>query len=190
MILVAVALLGLLTVPLAGGRLSMLAALPLQQIWAVWASIAIQLLITVGGGHVPSDAATALHMVSYALSAWCLWSNRRLPGVWIVCLGGAMNLVAIAANGGSMPATAWAWRTAGLDIAAAGQFENSGVAAGARLWVLGDVFAVPHGWPFANVFSVGDIVIVVGLLVLVHRSCRPVTTSVAAVHEGSLAAAA
>jgi hypothetical protein len=31
---------------------------------------------------------------------------------------------------------------------------------------------VPHGWPFANVFSVGDIVIVVGLLVLVHDACR------------------
>lgn len=190
MILVAVALLGVLTVPMAGGRLSMLASVSLQKIWAVWASVAIQLLITVGGSHVPTGGAQALHMISYALSAWCLWSNRQLSGLWIVGGGGAMNLVAIAANGGSMPATAWAWRTAGLDVATVGQFENSGVATEARLWVLGDVFAVPHGWPFANVFSVGDIVIVVGLLVLAHRSCRPMATSTAAVDGRAMAAAA
>ena len=172
MILVAVSLLGLLTVPLAGGRLSQLAQLQLQQVWAVWASITIQLRITAAGPQVPVTVAHALHLLSYALAAWCLWSNRLLPGVWLVAAGGASNLVAIAANGGSMPATAWAWRTSGLAAATAGQFENSAVAHGSRLWFLGDVLAVPQRWPFANVFSVGDVIIVIGLLVLAHRSCR------------------
>ena len=173
MILVAAALVGLLTVPLAGGRLSRLAQLPFRAIWAVWASIAIQLSITLAGAHVPATAAELLHVISYALSAWCIWANRRLPGMWLVAVGGGMNLAAIVANGGSMPATAWAWRTSGLDAVAPGQFENSAVSTGSRLWFLGDVFAVPQGWPFANVFSVGDVVIVAGLLLLAHRACRP-----------------
>jgi hypothetical protein len=172
MILVAVSLVALLTVPITGGQLSRLGQLRLRHIWAVWASIALQLVITVGGSSVPATPAAAAHLASYALSAWCIWSNRHLAGVWLVAAGGASNLLAIAANGGSMPATAWAWRTSGLDAVADGQFSNSAIASGSHLWFLGDVFAIPRGWPFANVFSAGDVVIVVGLLVFVHRACR------------------
>jgi hypothetical protein len=172
-ILVAAALIGMLTVPLAGGQLSTLAQLPFRAIWAVWASIAIQVSITVAGAHVPATVAEVLHIASYALAAWCIWANRRLPGLWLVAVGGAMNLSAIVANGGSMPATAWAWRTSGLDLVAPDAFENSMPSSGSPLWFFGDVGAVPKGWPLANVFSVGDVVIVAGLLVLAHRACRP-----------------
>jgi hypothetical protein len=51
-------------------------------------------------------------------------------------------------------------------------FNNSGVVAHARLSYLGDVFAMPRGWPLANVFSVGDILLVVGTAVLLHRGSR------------------
>jgi hypothetical protein len=174
MILVAAALIGVLTVPLAGGRLAQLAGVQLRRVWTVWASIAIQLSITVGGLPVSAGIAEVLHLATYALSAWCIWSNRHLPGIWLVAAGGGLNLLAIAANGGTMPATEWAWRTSGLDVAAAGQFENSGISSGSPLWFFGDVFAVPRGWPFANVFSSGDVIIVIGLLVLVHSTCRPI----------------
>lgn len=176
MILVAVSLLGLATVPLAGGQLTRLGQLRLHHVWAVWASTAIQLLITSAGARVPHATAETLHLLSYALSAACIWWNRHLPGASLIAAGGAANVLAIAFNGGSMPATAWAWRTSGLDVAAAGQFQNSAASSGSRLWFLGDVFAVPHGWPLANVFSLGDVVIVAGLMVLVHRVCRPAAT--------------
>jgi len=193
-ILVAVALVGVLTVPLVGGRLSLLSGLRLHALWAVWVATALQLAITQGGSSVPSGLARTLHVASYVLSAWCIWSNRRLPGLWLVAVGGGLNLLAIATNGGSMPATEWAWRTSGLDVVAAGQFENSSISSGSRLWFFGDVFAVPRGWPFANVFSVGDVIIVAGLLVLVHRTCRPLQTSLsatpAATHDDPLHAVA
>ena len=54
----------------------------------------------------------------------------------------------------------------------ADHFENSNVVAGARLWWLGDVFAIPKGWPFANVFSVGDLIIVLAVAYLAHAWCR------------------
>jgi hypothetical protein len=40
-----------------------------------------------------------------------------------------------------------------------------------RLAFLGDVFAIPRGWPLANVFSVGDVLIAVGVVVAVHGIC-------------------
>jgi hypothetical protein len=41
------------------------------------------------------------------------------------------------------------------------------------LW-LGDIIPLPAG-PLANVLSIGDVVIFVGLLFLLHRTCRPPT---------------
>ena len=41
-----------------------------------------------------------------------------------------------------------------------------------RLPWLGDVFAIPRGWPLANVFSIGDVVIVVAVGYFAHMVCR------------------
>jgi hypothetical protein len=38
-----------------------------------------------------------------------------------------------------------------------------------RLLFLGDIFATPRDWPMANVYSVGDFVILLGVVVLLHR---------------------
>ena len=37
-----------------------------------------------------------------------------------------------------------------------------------RLLFLGDIFATPSSWPLYNVYSVGDVLIVAGVLVLLH----------------------
>ena len=37
---------------------------------------------------------------------------------------------------------------------------------------LGDVFAVPAWLPFANVFSIGDVLVLVGMTWVVHSACR------------------
>ena len=51
-------------------------------------------------------------------------------------------------------------------------FANSAYVANARLWFLGDVFAVPASWPFANVFSIGDVLIAVGAAWAIVASTR------------------
>jgi MFS family permease len=51
-------------------------------------------------------------------------------------------------------------------------FANSAPVAEPRLAFLGDIFAVPAGWPLSNVFSSGDVLIVLGALVLLHRVCE------------------
>ncbi len=170
MIIVVAAIVAVLTVPLTGRSLAPLANLSLRRVWLVWLSIGLQVLI-ISVFELPKWLGQPLHLGTYALSAAFLWSNRHLPGAWMLGVGTALNLIAIVANGGTMPASASAWRTAGL-ARAGNDFENSNIVHGARLPWLGDIFAVPKGWPFANVFSVGDVLVVVAITYFVHVWCR------------------
>jgi hypothetical protein len=97
--------------------------------------------------------------------------NRRVPGLVVLGAGGALNLLAIAANHGVMPASPAALRAAGV-APAPGEFTNSGALAHPHLLPLGDVFATPAGMPLHNVFSVGDVLILLGVLALLHRASR------------------
>lgn len=163
-------LLALVSVPLAGGRLSRLAELRVRGGALVAAALVVQVLVISVVPGVPGWAARAAHLGSYALAVGFLVANRRVPGLWVVGVGTAANAVAIAANGGVMPASASALRAAG-SVPVGERFANSTPVAGARLAWLGDVFATPTWFPLHNVFSVGDVLIVAGVLVTVHRVC-------------------
>ena len=175
MLLVYAALLIVATVPLAGGSLAALADVRLRGAAIVALALGVQVLITTVFPGLSDDVFRAVHAATYGLLAWFLWLNRRLPGVWIIGLGGLANAVAIVANGGVMPAAEGALATAGLPAETPGEFANSAAVGSPVLGWLGDVFAVPEALgPFANVFSVGDVVIAVGLAVALHRlAARP-----------------
>lgn len=161
----------LASVPLTGGSLARLADMRFAATPAIVAAIAIQVAVI---SLMPAGAPAlhdALHLLSYALAGWFVIANRRVPGVALVALGGALNLVAIAANGGVMPASRSALRAAGLP-ADTGAFTNSGALSHPRLSWLGDVFATPPHLFFSNVFSVGDVVLALGALVLLHNGAR------------------
>ena len=170
MIIVVASIAAVLTVPLTGRSLSPMATLALRRVWLVWLSIGLQVLITMLP-KFPNWLGQPLHLFTFVLSGAFVWSNRRIPGALLVALGAGMNLAAIAANNGTMPASAWAWRTAGFPVLV-GEFENSNVTESARLAWLGDVFAVPKDWPLSNVFSLGDIVIVFAVGYFAHMWCR------------------
>ncbi|MBI4882827.1 MAG: DUF5317 domain-containing protein [Actinobacteria bacterium] len=186
MIIVVAAVLTILTVPLTGRSLRPLAHLTIRRSWVIWASTVMQLLITLIPGF-PAALGEALHLLSFGLAGIFVWSNRHIPGELVIAAGGLLNLIAIVANGGTMPASAWAWRTAGF-APPSESFGNSSVVHAARLPWLGDVLAVPASWPFSNVFSIGDVIIIAGLGYLVHRTCRTAAT-ISAEASASLASA-
>ncbi|MDQ1423546.1 MAG: hypothetical protein QOD72_1044 [Acidimicrobiaceae bacterium] len=172
MILVVAVFLVTLSVPLTGGDLRKLRHLRLRGIGFVFGAIGLQLVVTtVASTMLPGALAEALHLVSYALAVAFLVVNRRVTGWWILSLGGGLNLVAIAVNHGVMPATTAALHRAGRDVVTDG-FSNSNAVAHARLAFLGDVFALPKGVPLANVFSVGDVLLVLGIGVVLHAAAR------------------
>lgn len=97
-------------------------------------------------------------------------ANLRLAGVPLIALGAASNLAAIVANGGYMPADPGALAAAGETIGEA--YSNSRVITDPALPWLGDVFALPAWMPLANVFSIGDVLISVGLAWAVAAAMR------------------
>ena len=152
------------SVPVLSGRLGALAAVQLRSGWVLGVALGIQVLvITVLPGGAPA-AHKVLHVSSYALAGVFVVANRRLRGLLLIGLGGLANLVAIVANGGVMPMSAAAARTAGMT--AEEGFANSAVLEHPVLAPLGDVFAVPSA-----VFSPGDVAILAGAALLVHTAC-------------------
>jgi uncharacterized protein DUF5317 len=162
-------LLLLLSVPAAGGRLGTFADVELRSVWLVVMAFGVQvLLVTV----VPEGDTTLhriLHLSTYGLAAAFVLRNLELRFVWVIALGGLLNFVAIAANGGVMPASRGALDAAGLSVQS-GSFANSDLVENAHVAFLGDVFAIPAGWPGANVFSVGDAVMVLGAFLVLHAA--------------------
>jgi hypothetical protein len=162
-------LLLLVTVPVAGGRLSRLEGVEIRGLPLVFAALAVQVvLVTV----VPEGNETfhrVAHLVTYGLAGACILMNLQLRFLWMVAVGGFVNFVAIAANGGVMPASRGALSAAGLDVRS-GEFANSDLVRHPHVGFLGDVFAIPAGWPGANVFSVGDLMMVAGVFLVLHAA--------------------
>jgi hypothetical protein len=155
-----------------GGDLRLLSTLEVRAKAAILGALALQVgIITIAPTAFPEWVASVLHLGSYGLAVVFLWCNRRLPALWIATAGGALNLLAITANGGEMPASSAALRSSGLAAKAKSGFTNSGNVAHARLAFLGDIFSVPKGVPFANVFSVGDIVLLIGAAAMLVSVC-------------------
>lgn len=159
----------LLTVPLAGGRLRRVEEIRLRWIWLPAVAFAIQVVIVTIAPEGDETLHRAAHLFTYALAGACILRNLDLRFVWIVALGGLLNLIAIGANGGVMPASRGALEAAGLDVRS-GEFANSDFVEHAHAWFLGDVFAIPAGWPGANVFSAGDVVMVLGAFLVLHAA--------------------
>jgi hypothetical protein len=154
-----------------GGRPSNLAGIRFR--WApliVLGFLAQVVLFTDAVAERVGDAGPVIYVATTALVGAAVLRNIRLPGVPLIVLGALSNLAAILANGGYMPATPDAM--ASLGKGAPTIYSNSAVVPDPGLPWLIDRFALPHGVPFANVFSVGDILLAVGVFVLVVSAMR------------------
>lgn len=134
----------------------------------IWAALAVQVVAVEVA--MPEGLAASLHVSTYVIALGFLWVNRRAAGVWVVAAGAFSNGLAIALNGGVLPASASAVASAGIDPDLA--FDNTAVLEHPVLPWLGDVFAWPAPLPLANTFSVGDVLIVAGVFVAAWTGTR------------------
>ena len=159
--IIPVAALTVLLLPLLlGGRTSRIAAVRLRHVAVIVAALGVQILIVelITG---PEALLQGAHIATYLAALWFLVVNRQIPGLWLIGLGAIANGVTITLNGGTLPARAGALRAAGIDPDP-DRFVNSGALAHPHLPWLGDVFAIPTPLPLANVFSIGDLLIIAG----------------------------
>lgn len=150
-----------------GGRVGNLAELRLRASWLFFVAIALQ-VVAFPAAFLPwrTDAGVAslLWLTSYAFLIVAAFLNRRIMGIPIVALGMCMNVAAIVANGGTMPVSPSAMHDAGRTAVTQ---ANSTAVADPRLEWLVDRWAAPDWIPLANVYSIGDVVIAAGAVVVV-----------------------
>lgn len=106
------------------------------------------------------DLGPWLYVASTAAVLAALLRNWRIPGLPIIAIGAISNFVAIVANGGYMPASPEAM--AALGKAPPEGYSNSVLLTDPALWPLTDILALPRWLPFANVYSIGDVLIGIG----------------------------
>jgi hypothetical protein len=153
---------GLLLAILLGGRLDRLGEVSFRWPQAALGGLLAQVVLfwhpvasRVG------DWGTPLYLASSGLVLAAVLRNAAIPGLRLVAVGASLNLLAIVANGGSMPASPEA--LAAIGKAPSTDYTNSAVAVEPALRWLTDIFATPAWVPFSNVFSLGDLLMGIGV---------------------------
>jgi hypothetical protein len=155
----------ILVVPLTGGRFAQLARIRLHRPWLLFTGLAIQVLLELV--DLPraryDDVGLALLLLSYVFIIGFGCSNLLLAGMGVITVGVALNAFVIALNQG-MPYQVPEGEKAEVTVKHRPQDSDD------ILPALGDAIAI--GSPVDAAFSVGDIIIGVGLVDLTYRASR------------------
>jgi len=124
---------------------------------------------------ISQELASVALISSFVLLLVFAWFNRQAPGIWLLGIGLLLNLIVILLNGGLMPtspevvqrifpfARPDAWQLGNR----VGTTKNIALTIQqTRLWWLSDIFVLPAWLHYRVVFSIGDIFISIGSLLL------------------------
>ena len=122
-------------------------------------------LFSVQVSSVIGAAGPPLYVASTLMVGAAVLRNLSIPGMPLIVAGAVCNMAAILANGGYMPSTAEALASIGKGPSTV--YTNSSlVPEPAFPWLI-DRFALPPWLPFTNVFSIGDVVLGIGVVWLI-----------------------
>ena len=163
-------LLGIVIGLMRGGSLKTLSAAELGAVPLVFVGVAFQVGSAIAEHSPLRWLPLALILVSFLCVLGFAALNFALPGMTLIGAGAMSNLLVISINGG-MPVSGDAIARAGLDnpFVGPGSIEKGAhhlMTAADKLRFLGDVIPVRV---MANVFSVGDVLIWAGLLLMIAQ---------------------
>jgi uncharacterized protein DUF5317 len=151
-----------------GGSLKALADTKFAWVALLFVGLGIQLGAQIWApSWLDGAAGTALLVGTNLLVVVFLFMNRALPGIYLIAGGLALNVLVITLNG-AMPVSLEAARSAGMEPPPPGRadVEHERLNDDTTLPWLADVIAVPR---VPQVFSVGDVVLGLGVAQLVYR---------------------
>ncbi len=164
-----------------GCALERIAAISLRHAWLVLLALALQLplLRAEAGPRQHIAVQQALFLASHLLLLAFVALNRRSTAIKIAGVGVVCNLIAILANGGLMPISpeTLVQINPGSSLAQFPVGSHYGFSKdvilprqGTALWLLSDILALPPPFPWPAAFSLGDLIIAVGIIVLMQGS--------------------
>ena len=153
-----------------GGRLEHLRQVRLRWVPVALIGLAVQVVLFAAPfGSWPEGVVPLVYQASTMAVFIAVLRNLAIPGVALIAIGAGCNLLAIVANGGWMPADPDALASVGgLPTGP----SNSIVITEPVLKPLTDLFALPAWLPFANVFSIGDVLIGLGIVATIALGMR------------------
>lgn len=176
-------ILGIILGYITNGRLKNIIQRPLYWRSLVLLAFIVQILIF---SDLPFSKALSntiiviLHYVTYLCLLIFIIRNAKNLGISVVGFGVFLNTLVIFTNGGHMPTIPENLKNTSVGKSA--EVINQGVAVHNSVkmtsdtlfpW-LGDIFYLPSWVPFSNVFSIGDVLIAVGICVYIVMNMRPI----------------
>jgi hypothetical protein len=161
------------------GAVARIRSLPLRAVWLAPLALALQIPL-LRTPFCPAQELVGpqiLFLLSHLFLVAFVWLNRRLPGVWLIGLGVACNLVVIVANNGLMPiAPETVIRInpgASLEQCIVGYHYGYSKdvilpVEQTRLWLLSDALVLPAPFPWPTAFSLGDLLLAAGIVWLLQ----------------------
>lgn len=163
---------------LRGGSLQRLAEIPIKRPELIFLSFIIRYLPVILGGSLKGyivQHMSILSLISYGLLLYSLLSNWHLKPLRIATLGVLLNFLAIIANGGKMPVSLWA-----VDVAGLGDFKqelfsplypyHAAMTSETKFKLFGDILPLPKPYPNPKVFSLGDVLMGLGVFTLIQEA--------------------
>jgi uncharacterized protein DUF5317 len=148
------------------GKIENLARLQFRWPWLVLAALIVREAILLTPLNSVEGAQYVYLLGLVVIVGWTIWHWRRLRGIWLVTVGGALNVLVIAANGARMP----------VAPEAAGSLNSRGtfgqytlMGAHTNLNFLADWIRF---YPAPGVYSIGDVIIALGLAIVVFLAVR------------------
>ncbi|MGI6705537.1 MAG: DUF5317 domain-containing protein [Clostridia bacterium] len=164
--------LGIVAGYLRGGRLKNLTQKPLVYNGLAFFAFILQIIIFSDIFPIkalPPALIIFLHILSYILLIAFLFLNRKNRCLWIIGMGICLNGLVILLNGGYMPTHPEKLSDTSMNRFVAPLQEGNAVHNSISMdqntllpW-LGDIFSLPSWLPLSNVFSIGDILIGMGI---------------------------
>ncbi len=179
MFLLIAILVGLATGLIFGGRPDHLVRLHLRWPGLILLALVMQVAIFTSWLPLPRSLLPFFYVLSNIIALRWLGRNIRVQGIPCVAIGAVSNLAAIVANGGRMPVDGTLLSQARGAVAeaaiASGQSPSNSVLVDShtRLLWLTDRFLLAPPFPFPTVFSIGDLLIGLGVAWLIAAGMRP-----------------
>ncbi len=170
-------ILGIVLGKLRGGKLNNIGRFMFRTSFLLVFSLILQLgtsiLISVGYEKA-IDHRLVLYIIAYLMLFVALFFNLGRGSVWFILTGAIFNFAAIVLNGGSMPIDTSILEKRGfvnmlqsIKVGAMQNYIDINEAHSITVY-LAKRFVTPEWYPIKQIFSVGDILISIGLLLLIQ----------------------
>jgi hypothetical protein len=146
----------------AGGKIGKLAEVRFHWPWFVLVVLLVREAVLLNPLNRIEGIQYVYATAQAGLVGWTAWNIRRLPGVWVVTLGAAMNLAVILANNARMPVTS---SMAGVLVQRGHLAQYTLMGPDTNLNWLGDW--IVSQWPVPGAYSPGDLVLALGIGIVV-----------------------